>query len=113
MIKLDEVTENMFVKATETWGDDAQWAMAIGECGEFVTLEGLRVQGRLTDEKVIDEIADVIIMMLQMRKRFGEGAVDERIKYKLNRLHGKLYGYWMQEISPNKGEIFKMKMVDT
>lgn len=90
MITLDQDTNDVFEKATETWGHPSQWSMAVGECGEFVALEGLRVQGRLTDEKAVDEIADVLIMMLQMRKHYGESVVDERIQYKLNRLRGRL-----------------------
>jgi len=37
--------------------------MAVGECGEFLTLVGRKAQNRDTVEDWISEISDVIIMM--------------------------------------------------
>ena len=77
-------------KALDTWGEFEQEQMAFGECGEFVALAGRKVQGRMTAEAMVDEIADVTIMMRQMAHLYGLGLVHERIQYKLNRLTAKL-----------------------
>ncbi|WP_306600739.1 hypothetical protein [Geothrix sp. 21YS21S-2] len=77
-------------KALKTWGQHEQEQMAFGECGEFVALAALKVQGRLTTEAVVDEIADVTIMMRQMAHLYGLAQVEERIRFKLDRLAKKL-----------------------
>jgi NTP pyrophosphatase (non-canonical NTP hydrolase) len=86
MTTIDEVLN----AAVETWGVESQTAMAIGEIGEFLTLIGRKAQGRLTLEEVHSEIADVIIMMKQMAKIWGENQVAEQITYKVGRLKQKL-----------------------
>lgn len=77
-------------KAVETWGVEDQFMMAIGECGEFVTLAGRHVQGRLDKEQIIDEVADVLVMMHQMALIYGEQEVRDRIEFKMNKVFGKL-----------------------
>jgi hypothetical protein len=81
-----EKQEAILQAAIDTWGVNSQMMMAFGECGEFVALAGRHVQGRLTPEAIIDEIADVTIMMRQMAKIYGLRAVEQRIEYKLLRL---------------------------
>lgn len=68
------------------YGPESQWAMALGECGEFIALEGRRIQGRLKPCDVIDEIADVTIMMRQMALIYGAEKVEARVKYKLDHM---------------------------
>ena len=83
--------------AIEKWGEDSQIGMAIEECAEcIVALRKLsRVGGRDIDstkvhEAVIDEIADVTIMMRQLAMIFGFASVENRIKYKIERLKVRL-----------------------
>ena len=76
--------------ALTTWGREEQEAMAIGEIGEYLTLEGRAAQGRCTDEDKISEIADVIIMMHQMAAIYGKDNVKDQINYKLIRLKDRL-----------------------
>ena len=78
--------DEIMIMALRTFGDAKQEAVAIGECGEFVALAGLKAQGRITREQAIDEIADVSIMMRQMAHVYGVEDVDRRIEFKLNRL---------------------------
>ena len=80
----------LFDRATQQWGVDAQRMMAVGECGEFLTLFGREPQGRLEPEAMIDEIADVTIMMAQMARIYGPEQVADRIQYKLDRMRRKL-----------------------
>jgi hypothetical protein len=80
----------VLTEAREQWGDESQIQVAFGECGEFVTLAGRMAQNRAVDDDFIDEIADCMIMMVQMREIFGEAAVDARVAYKIQRLNRKL-----------------------
>lgn len=97
MIKLDINEHTVLVGALKTWGKDSQFKMAFGECGEFVALCGRQAQGRATDEDFISEIADVMIMMAQMRELFGREKVDAMIDFKIDRLKQKLLNHYNKE----------------
>jgi NTP pyrophosphatase (non-canonical NTP hydrolase) len=94
MLLIDEqATKEIFQKAIRVWGEESQTQMAIGEIGEFLTTFGRLAQKRCSKEDVIDEIADVIIMMTQMALIQGEDAVKERIKVKIAKIKGRLEKY--------------------
>ncbi len=93
MIYLGAKYRSIFARALALWGFDSQVQMAYGECGEFITLAGRKQQGRGSDSEYIDEIADNLIMMTQMRNLFGPDKVDARIKYKMDRLEKKITMY--------------------
>ena len=78
--------ETILQQAVDLYGYATQEQMAVGECGEFLSLFGRRVQGRSNDSEFIDEIADVTIMMRQMARIYGVKEVQARIDYKLSRL---------------------------
>jgi len=84
----------LFKRAIKSWGEEAQIKMAIEECGELIVK--LAKLGRFKNgsniDDVIDEIADVSIMMAQLRIMFGDKAVDERKRIKLDRLRVRLDG---------------------
>ena len=79
----------------ETYGNDAQEDMAIEECSELVKAI---LKFRRSDEKtaemreaVIDEIADVQIMLTQLEIIFNCVAeVEDRIDFKINRQMGRI-----------------------
>lgn len=74
-------------RALDLYGHESQIQMAFGECGEFITLAGRRVQGRMKPQDMISEIADVIVMMHQMAMIHGEDKVKAEIESKLCRLN--------------------------
>ena len=91
MLIIDEPEyHKIYETAIVKWGEHAQKMMAVGECGEFLSEIGREVQGRSSPEKMIDEIADVMIMMNQMAMLYGENEVKERIKVKIDRVKTKL-----------------------
>lgn len=98
MIHLDPNESVVLLGALKAWGKESQFKMAFGECGEFITLCGRQAQGRATDEEFISEIADVFVMMAQMREIFGREAVDKMIDFKIDRLKRKLLKHY------NKGK---------
>lgn len=79
----------------ETYGNDAQEDMAIEECSELIKAI---LKFRRSDEKtvemrdaVIDEIADVQIMLTQLGIVFNRVAeVEDRIDFKINRQMGRI-----------------------
>jgi len=82
----DEVLE----RALDTWGEEAQIVMAMQESSELITALTDVYRGRADAADVIDEIADVHVMLDQLALIFGPDAVDERIDKKLDRLDERL-----------------------
>jgi NTP pyrophosphatase (non-canonical NTP hydrolase) len=80
--------DNIYFKAIEKWGEQAQIGMAIEECSELITclVKLGRNKNSSTKEQVIDEIADVMIMMEQLQHVFGFSKVADRKDFKLTRL---------------------------
>lgn len=77
-------------RAIKIWGTHAQKMMAVGECGEFLAEFGREVQHRSSQDKMIDEIADVIIMMTQMARIYGYEEVVKRVQEKMDKVVKKL-----------------------
>ena len=88
------IDDKILDKAIETWDIDAQLEMVIEECLELaLALQKLkRLRGDMTqkEKNVIDEIADVKIMIKQAEKIFGSEQVNERVDFKMNRLNERL-----------------------
>ena len=76
--------------AIAKWGIDSQILVAIGECGELLAQLGRKAQGRVVIADLVDEIADVTIMMRQLALIYDVDGVEERIRFKLNRLKDRL-----------------------
>ena len=89
-----EKYDDIFMKALQAWGGEAQENMAIEECSEFIKAVCKMRRGNGSEEfkNLIDEIADVTIMMRQMAIVVGEDQVEERIAFKVDRLRERL-GY--------------------
>ena len=75
-------------KAVSTWGVDNQLDQAIEECAELIC--AIRHHRRGRSCSLVEEIADVEIMISQMRLIFGAGVIDAVKKAKLARLAEKL-----------------------
>ncbi|MBK6546415.1 MAG: hypothetical protein IPG12_14255 [Saprospiraceae bacterium] len=90
MLSTGFIDDKILNKAIETWGVAAQLDMVIEECMELaLALQKLkRLRGDMVqkEKNVIDEIADVKIMIKQAEKMFGSELVNERVDFKMNRL---------------------------
>ena len=74
------------------WGVNSQLGIAIEECSELITQiakSGREVNGS-TDESICNEIADVEIMMYQLRQIYNPELIDEIKVKKLTRLEERL-----------------------
>lgn len=75
-------------KALERFGIVAQMDMMQEEMDELGVALSHYKRGRAKEEDVITEIADVLIVALQMAIYFGKDEVDAEINRKLARLEG-------------------------
>ena len=80
----------IYRKAIETYGVEAQTKMAIEEMAELTNALMKFARGRNTVDDIIEEIADVTIMMRQLAIIYGQKAVDLQIDYKTQRLARRL-----------------------
>lgn len=85
--------KNVYQKAIEKWGVDAQVDMMQEECLELALAirKHRREPTKERFEDFIDEVADVIIMANQMQNVEGwQEKINERIAFKLNRLNARI-----------------------
>jgi NTP pyrophosphatase (non-canonical NTP hydrolase) len=84
-----KIDNDLLLKALQKWGERQQINMIKEECLELaLALQKLERNGDI-DEKyraIIDEIADVIIMMEQAKIIFSINDIQERIDFKMKRL---------------------------
>ena len=85
----------VYEQAVEEWGREAQIMMAIEECSELIKELTKLYRGDTVDQNVAEEVADVEIMMEQMRILFGDKNVHKHKLRKLDRLNTRLE--WSQE----------------
>ena len=72
------------------WGAEAQYDQAVEECAELIaTLKHLR-RGRVDEEAVAEELADVFLMVGQLSYMLGEARVAAAVERKIARLRGLL-----------------------
>lgn len=83
-------TQETIKNALCAFGAEKQTQVCIEECAELIVALNHFQRGKTNVQAVITEIADVIIMCLQMAERFGEEQVADEMVYKLDRLQRKI-----------------------
>ena len=76
----------IYKKALEAWGYQAQQGMLFEEMGELLQVLNKYDRKKATVAQVVDELADVKIMIEQMEVVYGYEAVHRRKLEKLVRL---------------------------
>lgn len=85
--------QEIYQAALDKWGAGTQMGMAMTEASELAAALGRSaVQGRDNTDEIIDELADMEIMLGQMRLLFDGEKINERKAYKLARLNGIIDG---------------------
>ena len=87
---ITEYEESICQKAIRIFGIADQTGMLSEECGELLSAINKFKRGRIEREEVAQEIADVIIMCLQMADYFGYYDVKDAISNKLSRLEERM-----------------------
>ena len=87
---MEEKLANVLSKAVDIYGADAQIWMAIEEMAELNNALAKYRRSRVSCEDVCEEIADVLIMMIQLSYIFGVDEVNEIMESKIVRLEKRL-----------------------
>lgn len=83
--------KEIYAKALETWGEEAQIAMVFEEMAELQKELCKALRGKKRTDAIAEEIADVEIMLEQMKLHFGvDGDVENYKVCKLERLKNRL-----------------------
>jgi len=77
---------DVYKRAADTWGEESQVGMLIEEMGELLSAINRRHRCRTDKSTVEEELADVEIMLAQMRIIFDADLVDEWKAIKTKRL---------------------------
>lgn len=101
MLSYGETMEDelLYQRTLEVWGEQAQYDQAAEECAELITALMHYRREKISDQQVIDELADVILMAGQLKWMFGAERVDAAV----NRKRGKLE-VLMQEATDKRSQ---------
>lgn len=80
----------LYRRTLATWGEQAQHDQTIEECAELTAALLHYRRDKAGAAHVIDEMADVILMLGQLRWMFGCEAVDKAVERKRAKLEGLL-----------------------
>jgi NTP pyrophosphatase (non-canonical NTP hydrolase) len=92
---------NLYLRAIMNWGKQAQVDMAFEECGELITVLAQDKRGRVTEEEILTELADVSIMVEQVAVMLGYNKFEEEKDRKLKKLEKRLNDYEMKNNKSN------------
>ena len=90
MVDYSKTEEYIFQKALQKWGADFQFECAIEEMAELIVAIKHFKRDRIGTEPVIEEVADVLIMMGELRMMLGKEEVDQMIIKKLTKLNNQI-----------------------
>lgn len=78
--------KEIYQATLDRWGEQAQYDQAIEECAELITALMHYRRDKNDRREVIDELADVTLMLGQLTWMFGEDQVKEAVTIKLRKL---------------------------
>lgn len=84
----NNIEKEIYLKAINTFGENQQIIKAIEELGELSTALARHFTKKESSENINEEIADVEIMISQLRLIFSSAEIDHHKKEKLERLKG-------------------------
>ena len=78
--------DDIYRQSLEKWGPEAQYDQAVEECAELITALKHFRRGKIEAQAVINELADVTLMLGQLTWMFGTEKVDQAVQDKLFKL---------------------------
>ncbi len=84
--------EAIYRATLDRWGEEAQYDQAVEECAELIAVLKHFRRNKVDEAAVIDELADVVLMVGQLSYMFGEEKVEEAVRQKVAKLRGLLAG---------------------
>ncbi len=76
----------IYKKTISRWGNDAQYDQMVEECAELITALKHFRRGKVNQQAVVDELADVTLMLGQLTWMFGTERVEDAVQLKLQKL---------------------------
>ena len=86
MMKYREI----YAKTISKWGEKAQYDQTIEECAELITSLQHLARGKVDEDAVVNELADVFLMVGQLTYMFGEDKLSESVEKKIAKLNALL-----------------------
>lgn len=88
----EQKQKETLIRAVETFGMQSQLTQTMEECAELVKECSKAIRGFDVRENIIEEVADVYIMLSQLRIMFeiGDAELKELLNYKIRRLGERL-----------------------
>ena len=83
--------EKIYQATIDKWGEEAQYDQAIEECAELITALMHYRRGKIDRQAVIDELADVSLMVGQLSWMFGTDEVEKAAGHKRKKLDSLLH----------------------
>ena len=78
---------DLYAKTIDKWGEQAQYAQAVEECAELIATLQHFTRGKVDRAAVVDELADVYLMIGQLIYMFGDEAFTTAVENKIIKLH--------------------------
>jgi NTP pyrophosphatase (non-canonical NTP hydrolase) len=78
---------DIYEKTINKWGEEAQYDQMIEECAELIATLQHFARGKVDKDAVVNELADVFLMVGQLTYMFGEEQLNEAVEKKINKLH--------------------------
>ena len=78
---------DLYAKTIDKWGEKAQYEQAVEECAELIATLQHFARGKVDRGVVIDELADVYLMVGQLIYMFGEEDFTSAVEKKIIKLH--------------------------
>ena len=76
----------LYRSTVEVWGEQAQYDQAAEECAELIAALMHYRREKVDAQQVVDELADVTLMLGQLTWMFGQQKVDEAVERKRQKL---------------------------
>ena len=78
--------EQIYQATLDKWGEEAQYDQAVEECAELITALKHFKRDKVDEQQIVDELADVALMVGQLSFMLGEERVERAIESKLCKL---------------------------
>ena len=74
---------DLYVKTINKWGEEAQYGQMIEECAELIATLQHFARGKVDKDAVVNELADVFLMVGQLTYMFGEEQLTTAVEKKI------------------------------
>lgn len=79
--------QEIYAKTINKWGEQAQYDQTIEECAELIASLQHFARGKVGEDAVVNELADVFLMIGQLTYMFGEELLSEAVEKKIAKLN--------------------------